>query len=71
MNDEVLRRVNKDKEIIPATNKRQRPWLCYTLRRGNQLSLIIEGRVKGRRPPGRPEKKNGNARENKKNGDSY
>ena len=29
-------------------------WLGHTLRHGNLLPLIIEGRVEGRRPPGRP-----------------
>ena len=53
-NDEVLRRVNEDRAIIPSINKRQRTWLGHTLRHGNLLPLIIEERVEGRRPPGRP-----------------
>ena len=49
-NDEVLRRVNEDRAIIPSINKRQRTWIDHTLMHGNLLPLIIEGR----RPPGRP-----------------
>ena len=54
-NDEVLQRVNEDRAIIPSINKRQRTWWNgHTLRHGNLLPLLIEGRVEGRRPPGRP-----------------
>ena len=53
-NKEVLQRVNEDRAIIPSIYKKQRTWLGHTLRHGNLLPLIIEGRVGGRRPPEGP-----------------
>ena len=53
-NDEVLRRVEEDRSVICTIDKRQRAWLGHTLRHGDLLPILIEGRVKGRRPPGRP-----------------
>ena len=53
-NDEVLRRVEEEKSIISTIGKRQRAWLGHTLRQGDLLPIVIEGRVEGRRPPGRP-----------------
>ena len=52
-NDEVLRRVGEERSIVNI-NRRQRAWLGHTLRHGDLLPLVIEGRVEGRRPPGRP-----------------
>ena len=46
-NDEVLRRVEEEKRIISATDKRQRAWLGHTLRHGDLLPIVIEGRVEG------------------------
>ena len=53
-NDKVLRRVEEEKSIISTTDKRQKAWLGHTLRHGDRLLIVIEGRVVGRRPPGRP-----------------
>ena len=33
---------------------RREPWLGHTLRHGDLVPLIIEGRIIGKRPPGRP-----------------
>ena len=49
-NEKVLRRASEDRAIIPSINKRQKTWLGHTLRHGNLLPLIIEGRVEERRP---------------------
>ena len=41
--------------IISTIDKKQRAWPGRTLRHGDLLpALVIEGRVEGRRPPGRP-----------------
>ena len=53
-NDEVLRRVEEEKSIISTIDKRQRAWLGHALRHSDLLPLVIERRVEGRRPPGRP-----------------
>ena len=50
-NEEVLRRVGP---FISVINSRQRVWLGHTLRHGDHFSLVIEGRIPGKRPPGRP-----------------
>ena len=40
--------------IVFVTNIRQRVWVGDTLRHGDLVPLIIEGRIIGKRPPGRP-----------------
>ena len=40
--------------IVSVTNTRQRVWVGDTLRHGDLVPLIYEGRVMGKRPPGRP-----------------
>ena len=35
-------------------DKRQRVWLGHTMRHGDLAPPVIEERVEGRRPPGRP-----------------
>ena len=39
---------------IPHTIDLQRVWLGHTLRHCDLVPLVIEGRIIGRRPPGRP-----------------
>ena len=51
--EEVLRRVGEERAIISLINKRQRIWLGHTLRHGDHVPLVIEGRIPGKRPPGR------------------
>ena len=53
-NEEVLRRVGEERAIISVINRRQRVWLGQTLRHGDHVPLVIEGRIPGKRPPGRP-----------------
>ena len=52
-NEEVLRRVGEERAIISVINRRQRVWLGYTLRHGDHVPLVTEGRIPGKRPPGR------------------
>ena len=53
-NEEVLRRVGEGHHICYQQTERQRVWLGQTLRHGDYVPLIIEGRIPGKRPPGRP-----------------
>ena len=53
-NDDVLRRVGEERAIIYVINRRQRFCLGHTLRHGDLVPLVIEGRIIGKRPPGRP-----------------
>ena len=53
-NEEVLKRVGEERAIIAFINRRQRVWLGQTLRHGDPIPLVLEGRIPGKRPPGRP-----------------
>ena len=53
-NEEVLRCDGKERAIISVINRRQRVWLGHTLRHGDLVPLVIEGRIIEKRPPGRP-----------------
>ena len=53
-NEEVLRRVGEERAIISVINRRQRVWLGQILLHGHHVPLAIEGRIPGKRPPGRP-----------------
>ena len=53
-NDDVLRHVCEERAIISVTTRRQRVWLGHTLWHSDLVPLVIEGRIKGKRPPGRP-----------------
>ena len=46
--EEVLRPVGEERAIISVINRRQRVWLGHTLRHGNLIPLVIEGRIIGR-----------------------
>ena len=35
-------------------SRRQGVWLGQTLRHGDHVPIVIEGRIRGKRPPGRP-----------------
>ena len=52
-NEEVLRRVGEERAIVSVINRRQRVWLGQTLRHGDHVPLVTEGRIPGKRPPGR------------------
>ena len=52
--EEVLRHVGEERAIISVINRRQRVWLSHTLRHCDLVPLVIEGRIQGKRPPGRP-----------------
>ena len=52
-NEEVLRRVGEERAMTSVINRRQSSWLGHTLRHGDHVPLVIEGRISGKRPPGR------------------
>ena len=54
-NEEVWRRVGKERAIISVINRRQTVWLGHdhTLRHVDLVPLVIEGRIMGKRLPGR------------------
>ena len=46
-NEEVLRRVKEQKNILRETNKRKANWIGHILRRNCLLQRAIEGKIKG------------------------
>ena len=60
-NEEVLFRVNKQRNIVHAVRKRKANWIGHILRRNCLLQQVIQGKVKGqievRRRRGRRRKK--------------
>ncbi|KDR10935.1 hypothetical protein L798_14458, partial [Zootermopsis nevadensis] len=52
-NEEVLRRVNEQRNILQAITRRKANWLGHIMRRNGLLSDIIEGQVEGKRGLGR------------------
>ena len=42
-----------ERAIISFINRRERAWLGHTLRHGDLVPLVIEGRIIGKRTPGR------------------
>ena len=47
-NEEVLLRVNEQRNILHEIRKRKANWIGYILRRNYLLKLVIEGKIKGR-----------------------
>ena len=52
-NEEVLRRVGEERILMEIIQRRQRTWIGHTLRHGDLLVVMIEGRIEGKRSPGR------------------
>ena len=52
-NEEVLRRVGEERISMEIIQRRQGTWIGHTLRHGDLLVVMIEGRIEGKRPPGR------------------
>ena len=46
-NEEVLLRVNEQRNIIHEIRKRKANWIGHTLRRNCLLQQVIEGKIKG------------------------
>ena len=46
-NEEVLRRVNEQRNILHEISKRKANWIGHILRRNCLLQRVIEGKIKG------------------------
>ena len=52
-NEEALRRVNKDRQILNSIWQKKHRWIGHVLRHDGLLHEIIEGRTKGKPTRGR------------------
>ena len=43
----------EERAMMSFINRRERAWLGHTLRHGDLVPLVIEGRIIGKRSPGR------------------
>ena len=51
-NKEVLTRVGKRQQVLDIIRNRQRKWIGHTLRHGDQMTIVMEGRIQDKRHPG-------------------
>jgi len=47
-NEEVLHRVNEERNILQTTKRRKANWIGYILRRNCRLRHVTEGKIEGR-----------------------
>ena len=47
-NEEVLQRVQEQRDILHTANRRKGNWIGHILRRNRLLKHVIEGKVEGR-----------------------
>jgi hypothetical protein len=53
-NEEVLAAVGEERCFVQATVKRKKNWIGYVVRGNSLLKLVLEGRMVGKKPRGRP-----------------
>jgi len=53
-NEEVLRRVGVERQLLNMLRNRKKSWIGHTLRHDGLLKEVIEGRMEGKRGRGRP-----------------
>ena len=53
-NEEVLRLVGEERCMLEVITKRKKDWIGHGMRGDKLLKLVIEGRMEGKRPKGRP-----------------
>src|SRR5260221_12726989 len=53
-NEEVLNMVNEKRKLMETIRKRQKNWIGHILRRDLLLTTVLEGRIQGKKVPGRP-----------------
>ena len=53
-NNEVLQRAEEQRALMITLRQRQKKWLGHVLHHDSLLKKVIEGRMKGRNPFGRP-----------------
>jgi len=53
-NEEVLKAVDEERMLVSTIRRRQKNWIGHVLRRDSLLRTVLEGRMKGKKVPGRP-----------------
>jgi len=53
-NEEVLRRVGVERDLMSMLRNRKKKWIGHVLREDGLLKEAIEGRMEGSKPRGRP-----------------
>jgi hypothetical protein len=53
-NAQVLEQVNEERHLLKSIKQRRLRWVGHVLRHGGLLRDVIEGRIEGKRPRGRP-----------------
>ena len=53
-NEEVLRRVDEQRTLIDTIYRRKRKWIGHAVWGDGLMKLIMEGRMEGSFPPGKP-----------------
>jgi len=53
-NEEVLKAVDEKRMLVSTIRRRQKIWIGHVLRRDSLLRTVLEGRMKGKKVPGRP-----------------
>ena len=51
-NKEVLTQVGEKQQVLDIIRSRWRRWRGHTLRHGDLLTIVMEGKIRGRRLPG-------------------
>ena len=55
-NEEILNKVGEKRQLISGIRNRQKNWIGHVLRGDGLLREVMEGRMEGKRPRGRPRK---------------
>jgi exonuclease III len=53
-NEQVLSRVGEERSLVESIVKRKKNWIGHVVRGNGLLKLVLEGRMDGKRPRGRP-----------------
>ena len=53
-NDEVLHLVEEERNFVVTIEKRKKNWIGHIVRGNGLLKLVLEGRMEGKGPRGRP-----------------
>jgi len=53
-NEEVLKMVDTEKELMDTLRSRQKRWLCHIRRHDSLLRITLERRIQGKKCCGRP-----------------
>src|SRR5688572_9052884 len=53
-NEEVLERIGEERTMLKTIRERQKKWIGHTRRGDNLVKTVIEAKMEGKRPRGRP-----------------